>query len=55
MVGNVTPRNPYPTVDVIIETERGIVLVQRRNPPEGWALPGGRGGWAPQFGRFTTC
>ncbi len=38
-------RNPIPTVDVIIETSagrsRGIVLVERRNPPPGWALPGG--------------
>jgi ADP-ribose pyrophosphatase YjhB (NUDIX family) len=35
------PRNPYPTVDVIIELGSGIVLVKRRNPPDGWALPGG--------------
>lgn len=34
-------RNPFPTVDVIIETEDGIVLIQRKNPPYGWALPGG--------------
>jgi len=35
-------RNPIPTVDVIIELEgRGIVLVERKNPPLGWALPGG--------------
>ena len=34
-------RNPFPTVDIIIETEGGIVLIQRRNPPYGWALPGG--------------
>jgi ADP-ribose pyrophosphatase YjhB (NUDIX family) len=34
-------RNPLPTVDVIIETENGIVLIKRRNPPYGWALPGG--------------
>jgi 8-oxo-dGTP diphosphatase len=39
MSGN--PRNPYPTVDVIIETGRGIVLIERRNAPHGWALPGG--------------
>lgn len=36
-----SPRNPYPTVDVIIELPGGIVLVRRRNPPPGWALPGG--------------
>jgi len=35
-------RNPLPSVDVIIELERkGIVLVERKNPPFGWALPGG--------------
>ncbi len=34
-------RNPLPTVDVIIETMNGIVLIRRRNPPPGWALPGG--------------
>jgi 8-oxo-dGTP diphosphatase len=34
-------RNPIPTVDIIIEYEGGIVLVERRNPPSGWALPGG--------------
>ena len=39
-------RNPVPTVDIIIEMDRehgkeGIVLIKRRNPPYGWALPGG--------------
>ncbi len=49
-------RNPFPTVDIIIEAEypvskdaviepnpveRGIVLIKRKNPPHGWALPGG--------------
>ena len=35
-------RNPLPTVDVVIETEKGgIVLIKRKNPPFGWALPGG--------------
>ncbi|MBN2040991.1 MAG: NUDIX hydrolase [Spirochaetes bacterium] len=41
-------RNPVPTVDIIIELndknpeqERKIVLIKRRNPPYGWALPGG--------------
>jgi len=28
-------------VDVIIEVGSGIVLVRRKNPPPGWALPGG--------------
>lgn len=35
-------RNPVPTVDIIIEVGGGrIVLIERRNPPPGWALPGG--------------
>jgi 8-oxo-dGTP diphosphatase len=34
-------RNPFPTVDIIIEMESGIVLIDRRNEPFGWALPGG--------------
>lgn len=37
-----TGRNPVPTVDIIIKLEGGgIVLVRRKNPPYGWALPGG--------------
>jgi ADP-ribose pyrophosphatase YjhB (NUDIX family) len=35
-------RSPVPTVDIIIEMEGGgIVLIKRKNPPFGWALPGG--------------
>jgi ADP-ribose pyrophosphatase YjhB (NUDIX family) len=34
-------RNPTPTVDIIIEIDDRIVLIERRNPPHGWALPGG--------------
>jgi 8-oxo-dGTP diphosphatase len=35
-------RNPLPTVDVIIEMHDGdVVLIERKNPPQGWALPGG--------------
>ncbi len=35
-------QNPIPTVDIIIEVEsKGIVLIKRRNPPYGWAMPGG--------------
>ena len=35
-------QNPLPTVDIIIEIEsRKIVLIKRKNPPYGWALPGG--------------
>jgi len=38
--------HPIPTVDIIIEIERengqeGIILIKRKNPPYGWALPGG--------------
>ena len=37
-----TYRNPVPTVDIIIElASGGIVLIRRKNPPPGWALPGG--------------
>ncbi|HBK22669.1 MAG TPA: NUDIX hydrolase, partial [Planktothrix sp. UBA10369] len=38
-------RNPTPTVDIIIELidrpDRPIVLIERKNPPLGWAIPGG--------------
>lgn len=35
-------RNPTPTVDILIYCPgRGVVLIERRNPPAGWALPGG--------------
>lgn len=35
-------KSPVPTVDVVIfHPERGIVLVERKFPPLGWALPGG--------------
>lgn len=39
--------NPVPTVDIIIEIEneknekQGFVMISRKNPPHGWALPGG--------------
>lgn len=39
--GSAVRRNPVPTVDIIIELAQGIVLIERRNPPSGWALPGG--------------
>ena len=35
-------KNPKPTVDCIVEIPRDrIVLIKRKNPPYGWALPGG--------------
>jgi ADP-ribose pyrophosphatase YjhB (NUDIX family) len=44
-------RNPVPTVDVIIECDRGIVLIKRKNPPPGWALPGG----FVEYGESLEC
>ncbi len=38
---NLPRRNPLLTVDIIIRIDDGIVLIERRNPPFGWALPGG--------------
>jgi len=35
------PTTPLLTVDIIIEVTGGIVLIERKNPPPGWALPGG--------------
>ncbi|MFA5116694.1 MAG: NUDIX domain-containing protein, partial [Candidatus Omnitrophota bacterium] len=34
-------QGPFSTVDIIIEMPQGIVLVERSNPPFGYALPGG--------------
>jgi ADP-ribose pyrophosphatase YjhB (NUDIX family) len=39
-------KHPIPTIDIIIEIQRengqeGIILIKRKNPPHGWALPGG--------------
>ena len=28
-------------MDIIIERDEGVLLIKRKNPPEGWALPGG--------------
>lgn len=40
-----TYRNPIPTVDIIIELidkpHRPIILIERKNTPYGWAIPGG--------------
>ena len=42
-----TYRNPAPTVDILIEapessaTEPRVYLISRKNPPLGWAIPGG--------------
>jgi 8-oxo-dGTP diphosphatase len=35
-------RNPKPTVDCfIVQPGDRVVLIRRKNPPHGWALPGG--------------
>ena len=34
-------RNPVPTVDILIRIDNGVVLIRRKHPPFGWALPGG--------------
>ena len=34
-------KGPYIAVDAIIDIDGGIVIVERSNPPFGWALPGG--------------
>jgi ADP-ribose pyrophosphatase YjhB (NUDIX family) len=42
-------RRPFPTTDLIIEyknsEKEGIVLITRKNPPYGLALPGGFAEW----------
>jgi 8-oxo-dGTP diphosphatase len=38
----VSQRNPFPTVDVVLYWRgQGVLLIERRNAPHGWALPGG--------------
>jgi len=35
-------KNPLTAVDIIIEIDsKGIILIKRKNPPFGWAIPGG--------------
>ena len=34
-------KGPFVAVDAIIDIDGGIVIIQRSNPPFGWALPGG--------------
>ena len=34
-------KNPVATVDIIIEVPKGIVVIERKNPPHGLALVGG--------------
>lgn len=35
------PAPPVPTVDVVVEVGDKIVLIRRKHPPPGWAIPGG--------------
>jgi len=35
------PITPLVTVDVIVEIDDQVVLIERKHPPPGWALPGG--------------
>ncbi len=35
------PTTPLLTVDIIIQYQNGIILIERKNPPAGWAIPGG--------------
>ncbi|MBU2540486.1 MAG: NUDIX hydrolase [Candidatus Omnitrophica bacterium] len=34
-------KGPFSTIDIIIKVKGGIILIERSNPPFGWALPGG--------------
>lgn len=37
----ISHRNPNPVVDIIIHYKKGIVLIKRKYPPYGLAIPGG--------------
>jgi len=41
MLNKWLPITPLLTVDAVIRTPKGVVLIRRRNIPFGWALPGG--------------
>ena len=45
MANSFKPITPLLTVDIIIEmmdqSDHPIILIERKNPPHGWALPGG--------------
>jgi len=40
-IQNKLSQGPFITADIIIEVRGGIVLIERSNPPFGWAIPGG--------------
>ncbi len=35
------PKTPLLAVDVVLELDGEVVLIERKHPPHGWALPGG--------------
>lgn len=41
-------------MDIIIELNGGIVLIERKNPPHGWALPGGFVDYGESFEQAAT-
>lgn len=41
-------------MDIIIEYNGGIILIKRKNPPEGWALPGGFVGYGENLESAAT-
>lgn len=41
-------------MDIIIEYNGGIILIKRKNPPEGWALPGGFVGYGESLESAAT-
>lgn len=36
-----TYKNPFPAADVLVIRGDKVLLIERRNPPHGWAIPGG--------------
>ena len=41
MVAHSERKAPRVTVDILIEKDEGIILIKRKYPPYGWAIPGG--------------
>lgn len=37
----ITYKNPFPTADIVAIQDGKVLLILRKNPPFGWALPGG--------------
>jgi len=35
------PKTPLVAVDILMISEGQVLLIERKNPPHGWALPGG--------------